>query len=83
MIYSIATKRSGAGLSHAARQLLGKEEKGLPDNFHKLRVFCKGTILAVLHLNPLYFFIALFCFELTAITVDYFLHKQEKQCPKL
>ena len=53
------------------------------DNFHKMRIFIKSSILCVLHLNPLYFFIALFCFEISAISIDYFVRKTEKPSPKV
>lgn len=83
LVYSIATKNASDRLSPVAARAEGAGERGLADNFHKLRVFCKGTLLALLHLNPLYFFIALFCTELSAVSIDYFLRRREKQCPKV
>ena len=63
-------------LSLATKQKKKEEEKGVPDNFHKLRIFFKATLLASLHLNPLYFFIALFSLELCAICIDFLLNRE-------
>ena len=83
IVYSIATQRNADSLSSVGKQKRRELEKGMPDNLHKLRIFCKATLLALIHLNPLYFFIALFSLEISMIIVDFFIRHQEKQSPKL
>lgn len=50
---------------------------------YKLRVYIKATALSLLHLNPLYFFICLFAFEIFSILVEHFIARKDRTSPRL
>lgn len=49
------------------------DDIGTAGHIGKLRGFIKATLLAVMHLGPLYFVSALFCFEAGMVIFEYFL----------